>query len=215
MSKQRPSTENFEPFEMNNPIPWPVIAVALTLAAWGLFTLLTSYMAANENQEQTQALSQQAGAETSSDTGNAQVASRSDSDTDSDGAALFDNYCASCHQNNGAGISRAVPPLMGSAWVLGSGEQTASILLFGIRGPISVQGQTYNGRMPTFGNTLNDHEIAAIVSHIRSTWGNSANSIDADLVRAQRERFSDRDQPWQGGAELTSRFNPAQTGEKN
>ncbi|GGE65870.1 hypothetical protein GCM10011533_17740 [Streptosporangium jomthongense] len=207
MSKQQQSKDNFEPFELNNPIPWPVIAIALALAAWGIFTFLHSYMAAGENQQQAQQQAQQAGAEKSQGSGNAKAAT--------DGAQLFDNYCSSCHQNNGAGVSGAIPPLAGSSWVLGDGEQVASIVLFGISGPISVQGKTFNGRMPTFGSTLSNGEIAAIVNHIRSSWGNSAGPINAELVQVQRERFSDRTIPWQGGAELRSHFNPARTAEGN
>lgn len=209
MSNQQQSKDNFEPFELNNPIPWPIIAIALALAAWGIFTFLHSYMAADENQRQAQQQAQQVGAEQNGGSSSAEPTSADN------GALLFDNYCASCHQSNGAGVSGAIPPLASSSWVLNDGEQAASILLFGINGPISVQGKTFNGRMPTFGSTLTNREIAAIVSHIRSSWGNSAGAINAEQVQALRERFSDRTTPWQSGVELSSFFSPAKTAEDN
>ncbi|NWN91907.1 cytochrome c [Marinobacter adhaerens] len=209
MSRQHRTNENFEPFEANNPIPWPVIALALALATWGILTFLYSYMAADESQQQPASQTEQAGS------GQVPTTESTETTVPDDGAQLFDSYCASCHQNNGSGVGEAIPPLAGSAWVLGSGEQAAGILLFGIRGPINVQGTTYNGRMPTFGDTLDNKEIAAIVTHIRSSWGNNAGAISADLVQAQRERFRDRTTPWKGGAELNSHFNVARTAEDN
>lgn len=209
MSRQHRTNENFEPFEANNPIPWPVIALALALAAWGILTFLYSYMAADDSQQQPASQTEQAGSEKVATTNSTETAAPDN------GAQLFESYCASCHQNNGTGVSEAIPPLAGSNWVLASGEQTASILLFGISGPIKVQGTTYNGRMPTFGDTLNNSEVAAIVNYIRASWGNSADAISADLVQTQRQRFSDRTSPWKGGAELSSHFNVARTAEDN
>ena len=205
-SDDKKPKEQFEPFELNNPIPWPIIAVALALTAWGLFTFVFTDMAAESNQQQAQKTAEQAGAESTGEQSTAAI----------DGAALFDNYCASCHQDNGAGVNQAIPPLAGSSWVLDDdGAQTASILLKGINGPIIVKGNVYNGRMPTFGDTLSNGEIAAIVSFIRSSWGNNAGAVSTATVEAQRERWSGRNTPWQSGAELRSSFNSTTAAESN
>lgn len=204
-SRNKTTGEPFEPFELHNPIPWPIIAIALALAAWGLFTFVFSDMAAESNQEKAEKTAEQAGAQQTNEQDTAAI----------DGAALFDSYCSSCHQSNGAGISQVIPPLVGSSWVLGDGAQTASILLKGINGPIIVAGNTYNGRMPTFGDTLNDNEIAAIVSFIRSSWGNNAGAVSAETVRTQRQRWRERDEPWRSGAELRAKFTANTTAGSN
>ena len=202
--KRRPD-EHFEPFELNNPIPWPIIAIALALSAWGIFTFIYSDMAAEDNQQQAQQTASQPGAEPTD----------GQSAPNIDGAVLFSSYCSSCHQDNGAGVSRAIPPLAGSSWVLDDDAQTASILLLGINGPITVKGHAYNGRMPTFGDTLDDQEIAAIVSYVRSQWGNDASAISATTVADLRERWSARNSPWQSGAELRTALQTTQAEEAN
>jgi mono/diheme cytochrome c family protein len=58
--------------------------------------------------------------------------------------------------------------------------------------------------MPAFGSSLGDAEIAAVLTHIRSTWGNAAAPIDAEVVAAARARLADRKQPFSGGEELAT-----------
>ena len=54
--------------------------------------------------------------------------------------------------------------------------------------------------MPAFGH-LGDAELAAVLSHIRSSWSNKSAPIEADLVTAER-KVSTRTGPFAGGAEL-------------
>ena len=65
------------------------------------------------------------------------------------------------------------PPLVGVEWVTGDESQLIGLILNGISGEIEVKGTTYNGAMPPWANSLNDIQIAAVLSHIRSNWGNS------------------------------------------
>ena len=118
------------------------------------------------------------------------------------GASLFESNCMTCHQANGSGIDGAVPPLVASRYVTGPAEVPVQILLHGISGAITVAGNEYDGRMPHFGETLSDREIAAVVSYIRQQWGNNAPAIGPAFVQAQRGRFAADRPPWGGGAEL-------------
>src|SRR5258708_9652559 len=90
-----------------------------------------------------------------------------------DGGQLFAAKCVACHQATGLGLPGVFPPLAGSEWVLGSDKILVQIPLHGISGSVQVKGTTYNGAMPVF-NALSDAEIAAVLSYVRSTWGNSA-----------------------------------------
>src|SRR5699024_636660 len=93
------------------------------------------------------------------------------------------------------------PPLADSEWVNGEPAVLVQILLHGVSGELTVGGDTYNGEMPPFGDKLSDNELAALLSHVRSNFGNDSSEITPDLVKEQREAV-DRDEPWQGDADL-------------
>lgn len=99
-----------------------------------------------------------------------------------DGASLYKQTCAACHQDNGKGVAGAFPPLAGSATVT---KDDPELLI-----RIIIQG--YNSRpdyavMPPFGDMLSDAEIAAIATHERSSWGNNASEVTEDQVKQIRE----------------------------
>jgi hypothetical protein len=82
--------------------------------------------------------------------------------------------CGACHGQQGEGTA-AAPPLAGSEWVTGPAENLIRIQLRGLTGPIKVKGQEYNfpaGMMAMAYQT--DEQIAAVLTHIRSSFGNTA-----------------------------------------
>jgi mono/diheme cytochrome c family protein len=120
-----------------------------------------------------------------------------------DGKQVFGGKCAACHQATGTGIAGVFPPLAGSEWVLGDEKTLANIVLHGVTGSITVKGTAYNGAMPSFKN-LSDEELAAVLSAIRSDWGNTATPVTAATVKAQREATQARVTPYNGDKELTT-----------
>jgi mono/diheme cytochrome c family protein len=88
-----------------------------------------------------------------------------------DGATIY-NQCAGCHLQNGQGGYG--PPLAGHvAEILskaGGREYLIKVLLWGLQGQIEVKGMKYNGAMPAFAQ-LKDEEIAAVLTHIATAWG--------------------------------------------
>ncbi|MDX2007116.1 MAG: cytochrome c [Meiothermus sp.] len=93
-----------------------------------------------------------------------------------DGAALYRQSCAGCHQDTGAGIEGVFPPLARHVPAIlkaeGGRGYLARVLLFGLQGPIRAQGKNYNGRMPAF-SALEDAQIAALLNHLSRSWGNA------------------------------------------
>ncbi|CAN5359759.1 cytochrome c [soil metagenome] len=89
-------------------------------------------------------------------------------------AQTFTENCAACHQEDGKGIVGAFPALAGDKFVLGSAA-----------GPIGV---VLNGRagMPTFKADLTDEQIAAALTHVRTSWGNKASPVTTVEVSALR-----------------------------
>lgn len=113
-----------------------------------------------------------------------------------DGAAVYNKLCIACHQATGLGLAGAFPPLAGSEWATGSKARVIRILLNGLGGPVEVEGATYNGAMPAWKAQLSHDEIAAVLTHVRSTWGNSADAVTAAEVAAVDQQVGSRVEPW-------------------
>jgi len=58
-------------------------------------------------------------------------------------------------------------------------------MMKGLSGKIEVNGEVYNGFMPSQAN-LTDEEMADVLSYIRSSFGNNFEPVDAGLVRKVR-----------------------------
>jgi mono/diheme cytochrome c family protein len=91
---------------------------------------------------------------------------------DVDGAALYTQHCAACHQPTGAGIPGAFPPVAGHVGELVVADRAypAQLVLFGMMGAIEVQGATYNGVMPGLAAALSDADVAGILNHVLVAW---------------------------------------------
>ncbi len=106
--------------------------------------------------------------------------------TTADGAKIYAANCSSCHGAAGAGVPGAFPPLAGNKAIVGDDKYIADVLLGGLQGQIAVNGQTYSGVMPAWAAQLSDTEIAAVATHVRSSWGNAGAAVSADTVKAER-----------------------------
>ena len=111
--------------------------------------------------------------------------------------------CAGCHGTDGAGMSRLAPPLIGSDWVLGDEKRLALVILHGLEGPLEVNGKVYDAPeilpvMPAH-STMDDGDIAAILTYIRNEWGNSAGAVSGRLVGSTRHTSQGRVVPWTAG----------------
>ena len=99
--------------------------------------------------------------------------------------------CAGCHQANGRGLPGAFPPLAGSDLVIGAPEIPIRIVILGLQGPLSVNGQRFNSTMPAWGS-FSDADIAATLTYVRSQWGNAASAVTAEQVTAVRRALAGR-----------------------
>lgn len=100
------------------------------------------------------------------------------------GASIYAADCASCHQINGEGSPGAFPPLAGNSVVTGDPAKVIHIVKYGLSGPLQVAGKQYAGMMPAWSSQISDAEVAAAITYIRSSWGNSATPVTADQVSA-------------------------------
>ena len=118
------------------------------------------------------------------------------------GDVVYAAVCQTCHQATGLGVAGQYPPLVGSEWLLQDPETPIRIVLRGLEGEITVKGTIYNNKMPAFHDKLSDEEIAAVLTHVRSSWGDAASGITAaevDTIRHQTtapEEFGAGRGPW-------------------
>ena len=182
--------ENADPEEAIRPMPWLAAVVAVGMVIFGIVYLLM-----NPAIERTDLGDMRTVADLRP---TAQAAAPGAA---VDGGTIFAANCAACHQANGQGLPGVFPPLAGSEWVVGDPKVLANILLHGVSGKIEVAGQSFDGMMPAFAQ-LSDAEIAGVLTHIRSTWGNQAEAISADFIASEREAGSARTTPFEGGEAL-------------
>jgi cytochrome c oxidase subunit II len=106
-----------------------------------------------------------------------------------DGAAVYASNCASCHGASGAGVAGVFPPLAGHAADLaaldGGRPYLIDTLLYGLQGAIVIDGTSYSGVMPAWGQ-LSDDAVAAVLDHIVALDGSDAPGFTADEVAAER-----------------------------
>ena len=88
------------------------------------------------------------------------------------GQQTFAAQCSMCHQPDGAGLPGRFPRLKGRiAAIAGSPEARSypiMVLLHGLYGPITVDGQQISGLMPPVGGQLNDQAVAEVLNHVVS-----------------------------------------------
>lgn len=113
-----------------------------------------------------------------------------------DGEQIYMARCLSCHQMNGQGVPGVFPPLAESEWVTGEKPPLIGIILHGVMGEMEVNGVTYSGAMPPWGQYLSDEDVAALLTYIRSSWGNEASEVTTEEVTDVREATAERKAPW-------------------
>ena len=116
------------------------------------------------------------------------------------GRQVYLTSCAACHGCDGAGMKLMAPPLARSDWVTGSEERLVRVMFHGLSGPITVSGKRYAApevqpMMPPLAS-LNNGDIAAVLTYIRREWGNAAEPISKKSVSRHRIEAQGRTLPW-------------------
>jgi len=113
------------------------------------------------------------------------------------GQAYFTANCATCHQVNGTGQPGTIPPLAGSEYVNGGSWRLGMILLKGVQGPLTVEGKQFGAAvMPAWGTQLPDKKIAAILTYVRSSFGNHGGEITPEQIADARKEFAGHPDSW-------------------
>ena len=100
------------------------------------------------------------------------------------GAKIYDQHCKSCHQENGAGVPPAYPPLANNQAIsMEFSVNPIRMVLFGGYPPGTKDNPRPFG-MPPFAYSMTDQEVAAVVTYMRQSWGNRGGAVSAaDVAR--------------------------------
>ena len=96
------------------------------------------------------------------------------------GAAVYAQHCMACHQRNGRGLGETQPSLVGTPTVAGDPGALIAWTAFGVRPAGLVRGRRIGG-MPQF-HWLSDEDLAAVLTHVRGSFGNAYPPVTAAMV---------------------------------
>jgi len=100
------------------------------------------------------------------------------------GAQAYGKVCVACHQPTGLGIPKAFPPLAKSDFLMADKARSIKVVLKGLEGPVTVNGETFNSVMPMLG--MDDDTIANVLTYVRNTWGNQGDAVTTEEVAKVR-----------------------------
>ncbi len=107
--------------------------------------------------------------------------------------------CAACHHPSGFGDAGKGPALLDSEW-LDSDERVVRLVLYGLRGPISIRGEPFNPdsamEMPGTYKVLDDQKIAAILTFVRREWRDGGTPMEPATVARIRAATKSRTDQW-------------------
>lgn len=96
----------------------------------------------------------------------------------SQGEHLYATHCMNCHQSDGSGLGRLIPPLKNS-YAIDHLSLAVCSIKYGLEGDITVDSVKYNGKMPA-NPALTSLEIAEILTYITNSWGQRNEMISVD-----------------------------------
>jgi len=108
------------------------------------------------------------------------------------GKALYESYCANCHQPDGNGLVGNIPPLAQADWLQTNRNEIACVIRYGMKGPMQVNGLEYNAIMAG-AHRITDAEITNITNYILTAWGNDLPPLGASQISDQLKACSDRE----------------------
>lgn len=99
--------------------------------------------------------------------------------------------CAACHGMDGKGMkigtALMAPSLSGSEIVLGDPDKFSLVILKGLK----KETADFMGVMAPLGASLDDKQLAGVMTYVRNSFGNSAPAITVETAKKARGRFAD------------------------
>lgn len=98
----------------------------------------------------------------------------------SNGERLYKTNCQNCHQSDGSGLGKLIPPL-NNDFASKNTQLVSCSIKYGLEGPIDINGRVYQGKMPASPH-LSSLEIAEIITYITNNWGQKNEMVSVEQV---------------------------------
>jgi mono/diheme cytochrome c family protein len=108
------------------------------------------------------------------------------------GQAVYRDQCAACHGIDGRGVAMLFPSLVQSSLAHASDPTSAIRLVLRGGRSVATDAEPTAPAMPSFGWQLQDDQVAAVLTYIRSTWKPAAAPVTADKVGQIRQQLATR-----------------------
>ncbi len=95
------------------------------------------------------------------------------------GKPIYARECASCHGTTGQGMPPDYPPLAGNQSIQMAFAVNPIRMVLNGGYPPGTSGNPMPYGMPPFAQKLTDDEVAAVVTYIRTAWGNRGEPVSA------------------------------------
>ena len=102
------------------------------------------------------------------------------------GARVYEQRCADCHGEQGQGVAGIYPSLAGNRAVTQASAANPVLSVLGGGFAPATAGNPQPFGMPPYRTLLTDAEIAAVVTHLRQSWGNQASAVPTQAVQRLR-----------------------------
>lgn len=171
--------EKWEPTTAETPSPIPswIWIVFILIVAWAMFYFINQWNPPDEFANTPTYQKFETAEKQKVDSPNLSVIN---------GADIYRKSCSSCHQENGQGLQNVFPPLVNTNTITSNDPtEHIEIVLFGLEGK-KINGIQYSTPMPAWKDQLTDEEVASVINHERTSWGNNAKLITADDVKKVR-----------------------------
>lgn len=98
------------------------------------------------------------------------------------GQKIYVAHCQNCHGAKGEGLGKLYPPLTDVDYLRENRESLPHIVRYGMKGPVVVHNETYDGVMP--GNaSLTEMDIAYVLTYITVQFGGDTVTFGLDEVK--------------------------------
>lgn len=104
------------------------------------------------------------------------------------GRTVYNLHCGTCHLPTGLGDEKMAPQIAQGSLVVNA-ENPASLINVILYGPETAEPplpEKWRNPMEEFQYLLDDQEVAALASYLRSSWGNAGGVVEPDQVARQR-----------------------------
>lgn len=118
------------------------------------------------------------------------------------GAGIY-KQCMGCHQPDGKG-NAVFPPLANSEYVVDSPVSIMMAIINGVKGPITVDGKSFNSQMDSqLNKSTSNLELAALSYYLQNSFGNKVGKIyTPEQIEQVKKLIAERPEGHTSSAEL-------------